>query len=194
MNDLDALAQGLPFEPPVTEDREALVSELLDFLNEWAGRYELSAGRSGGHELARLADGQGPGVDRRVDIAFGPLAAACYAERRCRDRVFDDPQLFGEPAWDILLDVASAEARGERLQVTSVCIGACVPETTALRWIGVLEKRELLRRENDLGDQRRSFVRLTARGARKLGEYFAKLMLRSRVPAPPRATAFMLGR
>ena len=81
--------------------------------------------------------------------------------------------MFGEPAWDILLDVAAAEGRGERLQITSVCIGACVPETTALRWIGVLEKRGLLRREHDLADQRRSFVRLTQDGARRLRSYFA---------------------
>jgi DNA-binding MarR family transcriptional regulator len=194
MDVLDASARGLPREPLVTEDRDALVSELFDFLSEWARRYELSRGRAGGHELARLAGGLVRSAERRVDIAIGPLAAACYAERRCRDRVFDDPHLFGEPAWDILLDIASAEARGERLQVTSVCIGACVPETTALRWIGVLEKRDLLRKEHDLSDQRRSFVRLTAKGARKLGEYFARLAPRAGALARSRAAPFLLGR
>ena len=152
----------------------ALVTELFDWLDDWTARYARARAVVG--KPARLA--QGPESEcsaarRRVDAAFGELATACYADRRHRDRVFEGLQVFGEPAWDILLDVASAEARGERLQITSVCIGACVPETTALRWIGVLEKRGLLRREHDLADQRRSFVRLTAEGARRLQEYFS---------------------
>jgi hypothetical protein len=194
MNNLDAWAYDASRQQLVPEDRHALVSELFDFLSEWAGRYELAADGGAALDFARLANGEIPRTDRRVDVAFGPRAAECYADRRCRDRVFDDPQLFGEPAWDILLDVASAEARGERLQVTSVCIGACVPETTALRWIGVLEKRGLLRREHDLSDQRRTFVRLTALAARKLGEYFARLAHRSGALAPSRPASFLLGR
>jgi len=151
-------------------ENEALFSQLFSFLDDWAARYaDYRCGLDAASHQFRSDISAG----RRVDAAIGELAAASYAARRRRDRAFADLQLFGEPAWDILLDVAAAEGRGERLQITSVCIGACVPETTALRWIGVLERRGLLRREHDLADQRRSFVRLTADGARRLRSFFA---------------------
>lgn len=85
-----------------------------------------------------------------------------YRERRFRDSVFGDFAIFHDPAWDILLDIAIAEHKGIRLPVSSVCIGACVPATTALRWLSLLEDKGLVYREDDLLDGRRAFVRLTA--------------------------------
>lgn len=105
-------------------------------------------------------------------IALDDWAARAYAERRLRERIFADPQLFGEPAWDMLLDIAIAESKGLRLSVTSACIGACVPATTALRWVSVLEEKQLIWREDDMGDARRAFLRLTPEGLRKVSRYF----------------------
>lgn len=105
------------------------------------------------------------------DVAL--LAWREYQARRTRDAIFDDPELFGEPAWDILLDLASAERNGALISVTSACIGSCVPPTTALRWLTVLERKGLVQREEDAHDKRRAYVRLTKAGAAKLKEYFA---------------------
>jgi nucleotide-binding universal stress UspA family protein len=191
MMDKQVLAHGTEPFAPAPAEVGALLSQLLSFLDDWAARYSearvetvnsVPSSQNSAEDIA--------GVARRVDDAIGELAAACYAERRRRDRAFEGLQLFGEPAWDILLDVAAAEAKGDRLQVTSVCIGACVPETTALRWIGVLERRGLLRREHDLTDQRRSFVRLTTEGARRLRAYFA---VRGSDRAATQRSPFMLG-
>jgi hypothetical protein len=109
-------------------------------------------------------------------VALDHWAAQAYAERRLRDKVFNDPEIFGEPAWDALLDIATAEARGERLAVSSACIGACAPSTTALRWLRTLEERQLVRREPDPCDARRSFLRLTDEGRKKVGLYFQEVM------------------
>lgn len=102
-------------------------------------------------------------------------AKRAYEHRRARDRVFQEPELFGEPVWDMLLDVAAAEARGECLSVTSVCIGSCVAETTALRWLKIMELRGLTCREADPRDGRRSFIRLTDSGREKLKRYFIEI-------------------
>lgn len=102
-------------------------------------------------------------------------ALQLYRERRRRIEAFGDDTLFGEPAWDILLDLFVAGERGKRVAVTSACIGSGVPSTTALRWLNVLELRGMVEREDDNHDARRSFVRLTAKARAMMLDYFANL-------------------
>lgn len=99
-------------------------------------------------------------------IPAGALALAreVYLGRRRRER-FLAADLFGEPTWDILLDLFIAAGEGRRVPTTSACIGANVPPTTALRWLRILESRGLVEREDDGRDGRRTFVCLTPRGA-----------------------------
>lgn len=98
-------------------------------------------------------------------------ARRVYRRRRLRQAVFADPTLFGEPAWDILLDIFVADAEKRRLSVTDACIGSAVPSTTALRWIVSLEAKGLLTRENDPRDARRVWLHLTAEGRAKMIRY-----------------------
>ena len=88
-----------------------------------------------------------------------------------RDDVFQDPALFGEPAWDILLDLAMHEGQGRQVSITGACIGSGVPLTTALRWITVLDQKGLIARLPDPLDQRRTFVSLTGLGRALLRTY-----------------------
>lgn len=80
--------------------------------------------------------------------------------RRARDRYFS-PELFADPAWDILLDLTAAELDGDRVSVSALCTAAHVPTTTALRWIKRLCDDRLLVRVEDPADRRRVFVALT---------------------------------
>jgi len=60
------------------------------------------------------------------------IASWWLKARRLREEMFGS-ELFADPAWDIVLDLYTAEARGERVQVTSLAIPAC---RTALQFAG----------------------------------------------------------
>lgn len=132
------------------------------------------------HEL-ELNEGSSHPADKSTSYnakdspAWAEVARATYRERRRRGEVFDDPALFGEPAWDIMLDLFIAAKERKRLPVTSACIGAAVPVTTALRWLTVLEDKGLIVRENDAADARRVFVRLSTDGYEKMISYFSSV-------------------
>lgn len=98
------------------------------------------------------------------------LAQEEYRERLRRKKFFD-ADLFGEPAWDILLDLFLCHVEGRRITITSACIASSVPSTTALRWIALLQERGLIQRESDILDRRRSWIDLTPQGYQKIGEY-----------------------
>ena len=98
-----------------------------------------------------------------------------YQIRRRRAAIFGDEQLFGEPAWDMLLDLYIAYARGVPVSVTSACIGAAVPATTALRHLGQLHEHGLVIREHDTQDQRRVNVRLSEIGIKWMETYFDEI-------------------
>jgi hypothetical protein len=59
---------------------------------------------------------------------------AVIRARRLRTRFFPE-HLFADPAWDMLLDLLQAEIAQLRVPVSSLCIAAAVPATTALRWL-----------------------------------------------------------
>jgi hypothetical protein len=100
------------------------------------------------------------------------LARKTYALRRKRAAVFGNPDLFGEPAWDILLDLYIAQGEGKKVSVSSACIGSAAPATTGLRWLSVLADQGLVVRENDPEDHRRVLVRLTSAGLAAMDRFF----------------------
>lgn len=104
---------------------------------------------------------------------YAEYAREAYAIRRRRTNIFGNPELFGEPAWDILLDLYIAHVEKKPVSVSSACIGSAAPPTTGLRWLGVLAEQELVLREHDPEDQRRVLVRLTERGLTAMDDYFA---------------------
>lgn len=104
-----------------------------------------------------------PALDQATIDRHTTLARELYASRRRRHRYLP-AELFGEPTWDILLDLYVAAREGRRVPTTSACIGAHVPPTTALRWLRILESRGMVEREDDGRDGRRTFVCLSATG------------------------------
>lgn len=100
------------------------------------------------------------------------IAKRIYSYRRKRVKHFN-ADIFGEPAWDILLDLFIASETGKCVSITSACIGADVPATTALRWISVLEKKVLIVRKFDWEDKRRVLLSLTYEGKNKMRQFLA---------------------
>ena len=102
------------------------------------------------------------------------LVRRIIRQRQLRARFFDG-DLFGDPAWDMLLDLTAARAEHARVSVTSLCIASGVPPTTALRWIGQMSESGLLERVEDETDRRRAFITLTDRAADSMARYFAEI-------------------
>jgi DNA-binding MarR family transcriptional regulator len=94
--------------------------------------------------------------------------------RRLRARYFQE-ELFADPAWDMLLDLLQAEISHLRVPVSSLCIAAAVPATTALRWLKTMVQQGLFIRRADPHDGRRVFVQLAPEASLALRNYFAEL-------------------
>ena len=104
--------------------------------------------------------------------------------RKLRNEFFD-PDLFGEPGWDILLDLYRAELGQERLAISSIGLSSGTAPTTTIRWLNTLESKGLIRREPDPLDARRIFASLTGETVRVLDAMFADLW--ERLPELQRA-------
>lgn len=94
--------------------------------------------------------------------------------RRLRSRYFAE-QLFADPAWDMMLDLLQAEIAQLRVPVSSLCIAAAVPATTALRWLKTLVQQGLFVRRADPHDGRRVFVELAPAASEALRRYFSEV-------------------
>ena len=138
--------------------------------------------------LARLSVGPGtPAANRNDAPAQGGEAPSVELEtvrqviraRRLRARFFDE-ELFADPAWDMLLDLLQAEIAQHRVPVSSLCIAAAVPATTALRWIKTMTDAGLFLRRADPHDGRRVFIELSRAASEGMRRYFGEV---GRVPA-----------
>lgn len=96
---------------------------------------------------------------------------AMIRARRMRSN-FLPADLFADPAWDMLLDLLQAEIVQHRVPVSSLCIAAAVPATTALRWIKSMTDRGLLVRRDDPHDGRRVFIEMAPTTSAALRRYF----------------------
>lgn len=59
--------------------------------------------------------------------------------------------------------------------MTSLCIAAAVPPTTALRWIQQMTEMRMLVREADPDDRRRAFIALADNVADAMARYFEEV-------------------
>jgi hypothetical protein len=104
------------------------------------------------------------------DLRLVHAAKKTYSRRRQRESIFGDSSLADGPAWDMLLDLYVCAQEGHAVPVTSACIGASCPQTTALRWLNALESYGLVTRFDDDRDLRRTFVELTPLGCEKVAQ------------------------
>ena len=99
-------------------------------------------------------------------------------QRRQRHRFFD-PELFADPAWDILLVLALAELQFRRMSVGRLCDASNVPTTTALRWVKHLADKGHVVRVPDRLDNRRSYIELSDSASEAMRMYLESLDARS---------------
>ena len=131
--------------------------------------------------LARLSTGpdasprfQPLPMTGEVPQVSGDTIRAVIRARRLRARFFEE-ELFADPAWDMLLDLLQAEIAQLRVPVSSLCIAAAVPATTALRWLKTMTDKGIFVRRADPHDGRRVFVELSREASSAMRRYFAEI-------------------
>ncbi len=118
-------------------------------------------------DLRRLADFlPAAEVERRDTLS---LVQSLIQVRRHRDRIWP-ASLFGEPAWDMMLDLYVAWLKNSRVSVSSLCIASASPTTTALRYIAALEREGIVTRTSDEVDRRRQFIELSPSARAKMND------------------------
>lgn len=105
------------------------------------------------------------------DRARARMVRKIIQHRRKRERQFA-PCLLADPGWDMLLDLYAAHYEGQKVPVSSLCIAAAVPATTALRWIKTLEEEGHLVRSQDPNDGRRIFLAISESARARMDSYF----------------------
>lgn len=127
-------------------------------------------------KVAAKSHSEKPANDgRQSKIAIETVRKVIQA-RRLRNQFFDG-ELFADPAWDMLLDLFHAEIAQRRVPVSSLCIAAAVPATTALRWIKTMTDVGLFRRRADPYDGRRVFVELSPEASKAMRRYFDEIRM-----------------
>jgi DNA-binding MarR family transcriptional regulator len=155
----------------VASERNA---ERLRQLSDEVGRIAATLARlSTGPNAASPSPIQQPTTPDAPAVSSDTVRAVIRA-RRLRSRYFQG-ELFADPAWDMLLDLLQAEIAQLRVPVSSLCIAAAVPATTALRWLKTMVQQGLFVRRADPHDGRRVFVELAPQASAALRRYFAEV-------------------
>lgn len=179
---LATMSQGRVRE--LSDDDRLMILRLTEQVGQIAGRIERLAptgGADGARAPAIPLGNEAPARRVESELPDARLVRKILRQRQLRAR-FIEGDLFADPAWDMLLDLAAARVEGKQVSVTSLCIAAAVPPTTALRWIGQMVEGGLFQRVLDDSDRRRAFIELTDKAVDGLGRYFGEIGLG--VPAP----------
>lgn len=102
-------------------------------------------------------------------------AREVYDGRRARERIFG-PGLFADPSWDILLDLFISKRESRKVTISSACIAASAPTTTATRHISHLMQIGLVVRVPHPSDARSAYLELSPGGEAKLSRLFREMM------------------
>jgi DNA-binding MarR family transcriptional regulator len=94
--------------------------------------------------------------------------------RDLRHKSFDR-NLFGEPAWDILLTLYVIDADQRRLSTRDLSKHANLALTTALRWLDYLEEQDLITRKTNTFDRRVVYVEISGKGRAAMDHYLAEM-------------------
>ncbi len=116
-------------------------------------------------------DSAGPQAEARAVARL--RADRLYAERRRRDALFP-PDLFGEPAWDLLLAMFAARERGQPMILCRAYKAAGVSDTTGRRLLDRMEEEGLITRRRAPRSRKMRIVELTQATVDRLVDYLAR--------------------
>src|SRR3546814_12431171 len=92
--------------------------------------------------------------------------------RILRRQLIGAEELFGEPAWEMLIDLFIHEGEGKPLSISDLFVTSTIPMSSALRLVQKLCNTGLVDLTPDLMDAARSLVRPRPTTAHRLHDYF----------------------
>ncbi|WP_337180262.1 JAB domain-containing protein [Sphingopyxis granuli] len=111
------------------------------------------------------------GTDRDNELAL-ENAKAMMRRRLLRQQLFGAPGLFGDPAWEMLVDLFIHERERKPISVSALCLTPSIPMSSAIRLCQKLSDAGMILRIPDLYDGRRTFVRLSPDTSHLIRSYF----------------------
>lgn len=171
----------------VCPPHEAMASDSgpRELLDQIAGDFSAGQMRQLGSVLLKLADAlddewdpeqvrstyhwmsRAGRIERRaLHLAKVALRLRAKSHRRTRHL---SPEWFGEPAWEMLLELFIQFAGGARVSTKSLIMASGVADTTGLRVIDRLEQAGLIDRSASRMDKRVTLVSLTSEGVVAVG-------------------------
>lgn len=154
----------------------ALLGHIVVTANE--ARHIESGGGADGRPAQRswfpVLRGARDPAGRNTDESISRNVDTTIRRRLLRRQLLGHPELFGEPAWDMLLDLFAHECAGKRLSMSSLCVAAAIPESSAMRLAQRLVDEGIMLRLPDPSDGRRSFMKIAPDVAHRLRAYFAE--------------------
>jgi DNA-binding MarR family transcriptional regulator len=103
-------------------------------------------------------------------------------EDRCRRNYLFGEQLFGEPAWDMLLALYGRNDRQELSDMVWLADAAHIPQSTAVRWQWALIERGLVEFAPKRAFGVAAEVRLTEQGRQLMERYLLQTWFGSQGP------------
>ena len=164
-------------------------SSFADYFNHLLNVEPLRAARYGIEHFAWLCinakEAENVSLAREVIALIPPLLKQHPAEiaqrlgfREAVAKLAGDSDVLAEivlgPVVLVEMGIGKAEIAQHRVPVSSLCIAASVPPTTALRWIKTMTDNGLFKRRADPHDGRRVFVELAPDGTMRCGGTLAK--------------------
>lgn len=128
-----------------------------------------------GRLLSPVLDASRPKPCGRTSEEGRAEFAKSLLDQRRRREQFLPAELFGEPAWDILLILFWARHSQRRLSVSAVCTSSGAPSTTALRYIEHLHRTGLIAKQRHPTDRRVSWLSLADEADCKIGQYLDRV-------------------
>lgn len=132
----------------------------------------------GGSEAERRHAGRS---DKHGDKKRNQLTEECQMlcaakqileRRRLRQREFGSA-LFGEPAWEMLLELYVRESSGASTTTTQLQAASASPPSTSVRWLQKLQQEGLVNRRSHPVDHGTEFLELTNAARGTLERYLA---------------------
>lgn len=190
VDDFIAVAEGLDSESGAALTGQSPPPQPVLTLDMIAGQFSPAQMRQLGSSLLKLADAiddqwnpdevratyhwltQAGRIERQaLNLAQVATRMRALARRRCRHL---SGEWFGEPAWEMLLELFIQFAGGARVSTKCLVIASGAPDTTALRVIDRLVESGLVERAPSPTDKRVTLINLTRQGVVAVGMVLAE--------------------